>query len=71
MSELFECVRPKWNVEIDDQHHMNFFAHFSTPNLLDISDDYKCVGTCTKIISKVDLIGINRHLYIKNRTGAC
>ena len=60
-SNFFKCVRPRWIVNVKHQNQ-EFFAHFTSDKILDDIYDCVCIGKCTKVISKLNLIELKKAL---------
>jgi hypothetical protein len=58
---LFKCVRPRWIVKVKHQKR-DFFVHFSSKYILDDIHNCVCIGTCTKVVSKLNLIELKKNL---------
>ena len=58
---FFKCVRPRWIVKIKHQQN-DFFAHFTSSMILDDIYNCVCLGKCTEVLSKLNLIELKKNL---------
>ena len=61
-SDMFYCVRPRWICNIRGHKDKQFFVHFSSKDIISDYYDCICIGKCTKIIEKLDLITLKKML---------
>ena len=61
-SDLFYCVRPRWICKIKGHKDKQFFVHFSSKYIISDYYDCVCVGKCTKVNEKLDLITLKKNL---------
>ena len=61
-SDLFYCVRPRWICRIKGHNDKQFFIHFSSKYIISDYYDCVCVGKCTNVIEKLDLITLKKKL---------
>lgn len=61
-SDMFYCVRPRWICNIRGHKDKQFFVHFSSKDIIADYYDCICIGKCTKIIEKLDLITLKKML---------
>ena len=61
-SDLFYCVRPRWICKIKGHKDKQFFVHFSSKYIISDYYDCVCVGKCTKVNEKLDLITLKKKL---------
>ncbi len=61
-SDLFFCVRPRWICNIRGHSDKQFFVHFSSEQIIPDFYNCICIGKCSKIIEKLDLITLKKML---------
>jgi len=64
-SEIFYCVRPRWIVEVKNFKDKIFYVHFSSSEIIPDKYECVCVGICTKIVEKLDLINMKKNLTLE------